>query len=140
MILMKTQQCERKHTKPLALLGLTILAAPSLFAQPAPDTTRATTTIGENKVTITVSGGERIIIANGLPDHVTGRFPNRGNPNSIGEQRYRFEMPLKPHANDEPKPITRFTRGCPDSSRRLGSAGVAIINRPLISIRCTSRY
>src|SRR6266446_3331258 len=58
-------------------------------------------------VTIKTSGDKRTIEANGLPDHKPGQFPNRGNPNSIIAQHYRFEMPLKPHANDEPRPIDR---------------------------------
>src|SRR5215204_3107237 len=51
---------------------------------------------------IKTSGEKRIIEANGLPDHQPGQFPNRGNPNSISAQRYRFEMPLKSRASDEP--------------------------------------
>jgi hypothetical protein len=57
------------------------------------------------------SGDKRIIEANGLPDHKPGQFPNRGNPNSISAQKYHFEMPLKPHANDEPRPIDRYIFG-----------------------------
>ena len=60
---------------------------------------------------ISTSGDKRIIEANGLPDHKPGQFPNRGNPNSIRAQRYRFEMPLKPRVNDEPRPIDRYTFG-----------------------------
>ena len=57
---------------------------------------------GRSKATITTKGDKRIIDANGLPDHKPGQFPNRGNPNSISEQQYHFEMPLKPQAADEP--------------------------------------
>jgi hypothetical protein len=57
------------------------------------------------------SGDKRIVDANGLPDHKPGQFPNRGNPNSISAQKYHFEMPLKPKANDEPRPIDRYTFG-----------------------------
>src|SRR5882724_1030384 len=41
-----------------------------------------TTQIGTNRVSITITGGERVITANGLPDHAPGQFPNRGNPNT----------------------------------------------------------
>jgi hypothetical protein len=40
--------------------------------------------------------GVRFIRADGLPDHATGRFPNRGNPNSIAVQSYYFRVPLRP--------------------------------------------
>jgi hypothetical protein len=60
---------------------------------------------------ISTSGDKRIVEANGLPDHKPGRFPNRGNPNSISAQSYRFEMPLKPRVNDEPRPVDRYTFG-----------------------------
>jgi YHYH protein len=64
-----------------------------------------------SEVTITELGDKRIIEANGLPDHEPGRFPNRGNPNEIGAQHYRFEMPLKPRANNESTPVERFIFG-----------------------------
>jgi hypothetical protein len=31
-----------------------------------------------------------------LPNHATGQFPNRGNPNRISAQSYFFRLPLKP--------------------------------------------
>ena len=65
--------------------------------------TSAATTLGGNKVTITVSGGERVILANGLPDHAPGQFPNRGNPNRIAAQNYRFRIPTKPQTNAVPR-------------------------------------
>lgn len=47
-------------------------------------------------VTITVEGDKRVIIANGIPEHAVGRFPNRNNPNAIQPQSYRFEVPAQP--------------------------------------------
>ena len=64
----------------------------------------ATATLGKNKVTITVSGGERLIVANGLPDHSTGQFPGRGNPNRISEQNYNFHLWTAPKVADHPSP------------------------------------
>jgi YHYH protein len=61
----------------------------------------------KNQVTIALEGEFRIITANGLPDHTTGQFPNRGNPNRITVQSYRFRVPAKPKANDKPTPCTR---------------------------------
>lgn len=40
--------------------------------------------------------GYRYVSTNGIPDHETGRFPNRGNPNVIGEQDYHFRIPFDP--------------------------------------------
>jgi hypothetical protein len=40
--------------------------------------------------------GVRFVRADGLPNHATGAFPNRANPNRISAQSYYFRMPLKP--------------------------------------------
>jgi hypothetical protein len=40
--------------------------------------------------------GVRFVRADGLPNHATGVFPNRSNPNRISAQSYSFRMPLKP--------------------------------------------
>ena len=53
-------------------------------------------------VSITIEGDQRVIVADGLPDHATGRFPNADNPNRIAAQHYRFTMPAKPVANARP--------------------------------------
>ena len=63
------------------------------------------------KAAIKIEGDKRIIDANGLPNHKPGQFPNRGNPNAIEEQKYHFEVPLKPMALDEPQPIRRYLFG-----------------------------
>ncbi|MGY9001161.1 MAG: YHYH protein, partial [Rhodospirillales bacterium] len=39
-----------------------------------------------NKIDISVEGGQRCFTTNGIPDHPTGNFPNRGNPHKITEQ------------------------------------------------------
>ena len=69
-----------------------------------PTADRAATPIGANRVSITVSGGERVIHANGLPDHTPGEFPRRGNPNTISAQNYNFQVPLNPKVADQPRP------------------------------------
>ena len=53
-------------------------------------------------LTITVRDGFRYVEADGLPDHATGRFPNRGNPNSIRPQRYSFKTPTTPRRAERP--------------------------------------
>jgi hypothetical protein len=40
--------------------------------------------------------GLRFVRADGLPNHSTGNFPNRNNPNRISTQSYYFRMPLRP--------------------------------------------
>ena len=39
-----------------------------------------------NKININVEGDQRCFSTNGIPDHPTGNFPNRGNPHKITEQ------------------------------------------------------
>jgi hypothetical protein len=65
----------------------------------------------KSQVAIKTEGEKRTIESNGLPDHEPGLFPNRGNPNSISEQHYHFEMPLKPQPNSEPMPLRRYLFG-----------------------------
>ena len=49
-----------------------------------------------SRVTISIVDGKRVIRANGLPNHLTGRFPNRGNPNRISTQAYSLSIPAAP--------------------------------------------
>src|SRR5437016_4392394 len=47
-----------------------------------------------------IKEGYRYITSNGIPDHPTGQFPNRGNPNSISPQNYHFRITLSPKSAD----------------------------------------
>ena len=51
---------------------------------------------GPNECKIEVRDGYRYINSNGIPDHPTGQFPNRGNPNTISAQNYHLRVPLAP--------------------------------------------
>jgi hypothetical protein len=82
-------------------MSLALLAQP--FRPGKSDTIQ--TTVGTNRVSMTVSGGERLIQANGIPDHKPGQFPRRGNPNSLSEQHYSFQVPSQPRAQAHPTPI-----------------------------------
>ena len=62
---------------------------------------------GRNEVTITIEGDKRVIVANGIPDHPTGRFPNADNPNRISAQHYRLTVPMKPQVAAQPTPLVR---------------------------------
>jgi hypothetical protein len=57
------------------------------------------------EVKILVEGEYRFIRSNGLPNHPTGRFPGRGNPNRIAPQRHAFRVPLAPRAAARPTPL-----------------------------------
>ena len=48
------------------------------------------------EVTVTVANGLRTIVANALPNHETGTFPNRDNPNTITAQDARWSFPATP--------------------------------------------
>jgi hypothetical protein len=58
-----------------------------------------------NRVEIAERDGYRFITADGIPDHETGRFPNRGNPNTIRAQDYDFRTPLVPKPVAGPRPF-----------------------------------
>jgi hypothetical protein len=66
-----------------------------------------------NEVKIEVRDGYRYITSNGIPDHPTGQFPGRGNPNSISAQKYSFRAPEHPKANDKPTSIGNTGTGPP---------------------------
>jgi hypothetical protein len=57
-----------------------------------------------NEETIHARGEIRVIESNGIPKHLVGEFPNRGNPHEIKEQPYRFEIPANPKAHQEITP------------------------------------
>ena len=48
------------------------------------------------QVKVVVSEDSRTITSNALPNHVTGLFPNKGNPNTISAQSRKWVLPLKP--------------------------------------------
>ncbi|WP_343563966.1 YHYH protein [Kiloniella sp. b19] len=50
----------------------------------------------DNRYFSDVEGNWRIIRANAIPDHLTGQFPNSGNPNRISEQSISVRIPLNP--------------------------------------------
>ena len=56
----------------------------------------------ENKVDFVIENDFRYVVANGIPNHETGPFPNRGNPNVVGEQDYTFRIPLDPSPPEAP--------------------------------------
>lgn len=63
------------------------------------------TALDAPQVSISEVNGMRLVTSNGIPDHKTGSFPNRGNPHAIAAQEYRFQMPLRPKALSQPVPV-----------------------------------
>ncbi|MES2309243.1 MAG: YHYH protein [Verrucomicrobiota bacterium] len=61
----------------------------------------AATQYFQSKVKIRNQDGFKFIDANGIPDHPTGEFPNRGNPNPILEQNYHFRVTENPKKADK---------------------------------------
>lgn len=54
------------------------------------------------KTNVTISKSERNMITNALPNHKTGAFPTKGNPNKISAQKSTYTFPLKPIYTGEP--------------------------------------
>lgn len=50
----------------------------------------------DSYVTFTQDGSSIVVMSNGIPTHETGRFPNRGNPNTIRPQAHSFRIPANP--------------------------------------------
>ncbi|MCW3097439.1 MAG: hypothetical protein JWL77_3057 [Chthonomonadaceae bacterium] len=84
----------------LAATALTLAGASVLYlrAHSQPPGQPASVAAGEFKaeVKMEVQDGFRIITSNGIPDHPTGAFPNRGNPNSISPQSYHYRVTMTP--------------------------------------------
>ncbi|MEP2530819.1 YHYH protein [Shimia sp.] len=57
---------------------------------------KANRSIQASQAQISVQGSKRVVQSNGMPGHAVGEFPNRGNPNRIRLQRYRFSMAANP--------------------------------------------
>ena len=45
---------------------------------------------------VTVKGNQRTMVTNALPNHKTGEFPRKGNPNTISAQKREYTFPVKP--------------------------------------------
>ena len=80
--------------------------APVASAHPGHESLPTVDWVGDApQVSITVEWGARVIRANGIPDHATGQFPGRGNPNRIAPQRHEFRVPLLPEKAPSPSPL-----------------------------------
>jgi hypothetical protein len=48
------------------------------------------------KTNVTIEGKNRVMTTNAIPNHKTGTFPNKGNPNKISAQNLKYSFPLNP--------------------------------------------
>ena len=85
--------------RPILSFILIFVTFPGWAQQQSPDASNA------SQISISIEGDLRVIRANGLPDHSTGQFPNRGNPNRIAPQNYVFHVPAKPKEAANPTPL-----------------------------------
>lgn len=90
----------------LALIALGFAAQPESVSATEIEEKTAT----NNRIEITATDTQRCFSANGLPDHATGQFPNRGNPNAIAPQDVNVCVPVTPTKADVITPI-RGTMG-----------------------------
>lgn len=58
-----------------------------------------------NDFNISIKGNQRCFIGDGLPDHKTGTFPNRGNPNGIRAQKINVCVPATPIKSDKAQSV-----------------------------------
>ncbi|MEM8930709.1 MAG: YHYH protein [Acidobacteriota bacterium] len=58
-----------------------------------------------SSVSISIEDGQRVIRANGIPDHLVGAFPNGGNPHAIRTQTYVFRIPTRPALSGRITPL-----------------------------------
>lgn len=86
----------RKLLRPLILCLTVIAGAISLKTTGAANTAGAPTNPFRKNVSVQVTDDFLIVRSNGIPDHTTGQFPNRYNPNTIREQDYTFRIPRHP--------------------------------------------
>ncbi|MGE9295859.1 MAG: YHYH protein [Puniceicoccales bacterium] len=102
---------------PRHLMILVLAALPVAWASAHPHhshgySATATAEAGlEPRVDITERDGYRIISSNAIPVHETGRFPNRGNPNTIRPQALEFKLTLAPKLALQGSPSDGFVFG-----------------------------
>lgn len=63
------------------------------------------------KVSISETGSKICVKSDGLPNHATGQFPNRGNPHSISAQNINVCVSSDPKKKSQPSEISRGAIG-----------------------------
>ena len=78
-----------------------------------------------NRVRVTEKDGFRVIESNDIPKHTVGKFPNRGNPNTIAAQNWTIKIPLRPARSETITPLHQSTsRGPPNMPFGIAINGV----------------
>lgn len=110
----------KKLCKPLAFILCLAAGGLSLVAWGAAEPAKAPAFDNPFRKNVKVEVIDDLIVvhSDGIPDHATGPFPNRHNPNTIRRQDYTFKIPLHPQWSDH---ITRTP---------MGPIGVAINGIP----------
>jgi hypothetical protein len=104
---MNTKSIHMKPAFTVTVIVLCACIAGAITQVHGADAERISARLGTNRVSISVTGGERVISANGLPDHTPGQFPRRGNPNTISPQSHNFRVPAKPAVAAQPSSSSR---------------------------------
>src|SRR3954452_13202171 len=95
------------HAAPLARWTKRLAGALALLAVSAAPATQPAHPFRDT-VKVDVSDDYLVVHSNGIPDHTTGPFPNRNNPNTIRAQNYTFKIPRHPAKADK---ITKLPMG-----------------------------
>ena len=88
----------------IAALAATALTVGALSAH-----TTSQANAASNVVLMTETDGQRCITSNGIPDHITGTFPNSGNPNSIKTQNQKLCVTSTPTKGSSAKALRGTT-------------------------------
>ena len=65
----------------------------------------ATVDPGKSRSKVKKTGSNIKLSANGIPDHLVGQFPNRGNPHQISTQKVKLSVPANPQSTENVTPL-----------------------------------
>lgn len=82
-----------------AMAPVSFTYAHEIHARETEDVKFVLASLEGSKIKIYEKDGKRVIESNGIPNHETGQFPNRQNPNSISAQKHVYTVPLNPKKN-----------------------------------------
>lgn len=84
-----------------------LLGSAWLISQHRAGAQNGTTSSYQNEVNVEERDGYRYVTSNGIPDHPTGKFPSRGNPNRISPQRHSWRVTTNPQVTDKITPVSQ---------------------------------
>lgn len=80
------------------------------------------------KTKVTLKDNKRILVTNALPNHKTGEFPRKGNPNTISAQNRTYELPLEPKWVGKPQWVREIGVALNGVKFEPGTAEVVVCN------------